>query len=57
MAAAAMANAARGSVAEVESILKDQYLLAPVSYTHLYPPQRNIHQQLTRHAPTATPTL
>ena len=29
MAAAAMANAARGSVAEVESILKDQYLLAP----------------------------
>ncbi len=28
-AAAAMANAAKGSVAEVESILKDQYLLAP----------------------------
>lgn len=29
LAAAAMANAARGSVMEVESILKDQYLLAP----------------------------
>ncbi len=29
MAAAAMANAAKGSVAEVESILQDQYLFAP----------------------------